>query len=53
VRCIVCVQAIHGSVADQAARALRVNRFRSFWQRRIAQPASSDVTAPTGPITAS
>ena len=41
VRCIVCVQASEGSVAEQAARALRANRFRSFWQRRVAVQASS------------
>jgi hypothetical protein len=31
VRCLVCVQASEGSVADQAARALRADRFRNFW----------------------
>jgi hypothetical protein len=48
VRCIVCVQAIEGSVADQAARALRANRFRNFWKRRAALQASSEL-APARP----
>lgn len=45
VRCIVCVQAREGSVADQAARVLRANRLRNFWKRRIAPPTSSDLAS--------
>ena len=60
VRCLACVQASEGSVADQAARALRANRFGNFWKRRATRQASSgrrslpepvelDPTRPTGP----
>jgi hypothetical protein len=49
VRCLVCAQASEGSVADQAARALRTNRFRNFWKRRTAQEASSGLGSPTRP----
>ena len=49
VRCIVCVQASEGSVADQAARALRANRFRNIWKRRAAVQASSGLASPTRP----
>jgi len=45
IRCLVCVQAAHGSVADQAARALRGNRFRNFWRRGADQPASSGIAS--------
>jgi hypothetical protein len=45
IRCLVCVQAAEGSVADQAARALRANRFRNFWRRQAGQPASSSVAS--------
>ena len=49
IRCLVCVQATEGSVADQAARVLRANRFRNFWKRRSAPQASSPLGASVSP----
>jgi len=49
VRCIVCVQASQGSVADQATRLLRAHRRRSFWRRRLALQSPSAVAVSTQP----
>jgi hypothetical protein len=49
IRCLVCVQAREGSVADQAARVLRANRFRNFWKRRAAPQTSSRLGASVRP----
>jgi hypothetical protein len=49
VRCIACVLASQGSVADQAVRVLRANRLSRFWRRGFAQGPSSGVALPTRP----
>jgi hypothetical protein len=49
IRCLVCVQAREGSVADQAARVLRASRLKNFWKRRAAVQASSRLGASVRP----